>query len=126
MQGEFFETVPPPAMSGLEMEDEEAGVVSCPVEELPDWIKEQFLESTPFESVCFLAFFYHPGADAVVLNRSHKYFEAYRMLVTAYLKFDENTRAELRQKCPAESIRPSFDIMDAVIRERKKHGRLKV
>lgn len=116
------------SLSGdLKMVDVELMVVSMPSDGMPDWVKEQFLSDTPNDDINKLTFFYHPGADAVVLNSSHQNADLYELLVTAYLGAEEDARESLKRETPTDSIRTALDLMDYIIKEReKKYGRCKM
>lgn len=109
-------------MNTLEVVDWKLGVLSICVDDIPCWIQKQFLDDPKYNNINMLTFFYHPGADVVVLNRGHKNFEYYELLVTTYLAIDAPTRQELREKAPVKAILTSLDLLDQVIEERKRHG----
>lgn len=116
------------SLSGdLKMVDVELMVLSMPSDGMPDWVKEQFLSDTPNDDINKLTFFYHQGADAVVLNSSHQNADLYELLVTAYLGTEEDARESLKREIPTDSIRTALDLMDYIIKEReKKYGRCKM
>ena len=90
----------------VEMVDKELRVLSIKVTDIPEWIKEQFAQDTPNEDINQLTFFYYSGADAVVLNRDHRDFDFYKLLVVAYLEASEKRQKELKEKVPTEIILP--------------------
>lgn len=104
------------------MVDVNAGIVSCTVDQLPEWVREEFVRDTPYESIKQLTFFYHPKIDIVVLNSSHTNAEFYEVLVTTYLTVDDETRNEIRDNVPMEFIASAVDLLDYVIAERRRHA----
>ena len=113
----------PPLMDGLKMVDAELRVYACSVDEIPEWIKEQFLADTPYDDINCITFFYHPGADAVVLNSSHKNADLYELLVTTYLNAEEDDREELKRKIPENVIGTAINLLDSVIKKRDECGK---
>lgn len=101
-------------------------VVSILADDIPEWTKEAFLKDMPYDSINALTFYYHPGADVVVLNRSHNAYKLYELLVTTYLNTSEPNRKQIRQELPKESIRTALDLLDHIISERLEHGRVEM
>ncbi len=110
----------PPSQGELKMVDADLNVVSIATDDIPDWIKEQFLADTPNDSISQLTFFYHPNADVVVLNRDHKDADFYELLVTTYLDTTDAVRQKLKQQIPKEIVFTAFDLLDRIVAERRK------
>lgn len=113
----------PPLQGELEMVDADLNVLSIAVSDIPDWIKEDFLRDTPYDSIDQLTFFYHPGTDAVVLIRDRERADFYELLVTAYLGTTDERRQELKRQIPADAVFTAFDLLDFIISERRKKCR---
>lgn len=90
------------------------------MEGLPKWVKDQFTESTPWDKVDQLTFFYSPEIDVVVLNKSHKRADFYELLVTTYLSIGEERRSEFKDMVPADCIETALRLLDLIIGERRK------
>ena len=114
---------PPPQQYGAKMIDAELGIIAMPTDDMPKWVKDQFLEDTPYDSLSQLTFFFHPGADAVVLNRGHKNADFYELLVTTYLGVDGSQRQAIRQLPSADKVRGALDLLDFVILKRRERVR---
>lgn len=105
------------------MIDADHMVLSIRICDIPDWIKDQFVRDTPFDSIDSLTFFYHPGADAIVLNRDHKCADLYELLVVSYMTATDKKRRKLKRMLPADLIGTSLDLLDYVIDQRRcKNG----
>lgn len=109
-------------IKGLQMVDAGLGVVSIEAEDVPEWVKDQFLTDTPYDNINSLTFFYLQGADLVVLNRSHRDADIYELLVTAYLEADEGRRKELKERVPVDVIGSAIRLLDFIIEKRKSAG----
>lgn len=114
---------PPAALNSLELVDEELRVFSALADNVPEWIKAQFLEDTHYGDIYQLTFFYHPQADAVVLNRSHKDADFYELLVTIYLETTDERRQWLKKQIPANIIGTAIELLDLIIEKRRSNGR---
>lgn len=126
MQVQIMKTSIPPRhrqMNSLEMVDAELNVVSILVYDIPEWTKEAFLRDMPYDDINALTFYYHPGADVVVLNRSHNAYELYKLLAITYLNTSDCNRKLIRKEIPKESIGTAFDLFDYIISKRLEHGR---
>ena len=105
---------------GWEMVDAELTVVSTGIAGIPRWVKARFLSDMPCDSIEELTFFYHQGADAVVLNRDHKNANFYELLVTSYLGTTDEGREELKEKAPVDAIGTALDLLGQIIKYRKE------
>lgn len=110
-------------LNSLELVDEELKVFSALTDDVPEWIKADFLRDTRYDDIHQLTFFYHPGADAVVLNRSHKNADFYELLVTTYLETTDEKRQRLKKQIPENIIGTAIDLLDFIIEKRSAHGR---
>lgn len=109
-------------LNSLELVDKELRVFSLTADDTPEWIKADFLRDTHYDDISMLTFFYHPGADAVVLNRSHKDADFYELLVTAYLETTPKRRQQLKEQIPANTVGTAIDLLDLIIEKRNVHG----
>lgn len=109
----------PPLQGKLQLVNADLNVVSISADDIPDWIKTNFPRDTSYEDIRHLTFFYHPEADTVVLNREHADADFYELLVTEYLKANDDQRQELKQVAPMDVIGTSFDLLDFVVAERR-------
>lgn len=127
MQVQIMKTSIPPhqQVNSLEMVDEELNVVSILADDIPEWTKDAFLKDTPYDSINALTFYYHPGADVVVLNRSHNAYKLYELLVTTYLDTSEHNRERIRKEIPRESIGTALELLDRII-DGRTNGRFKM
>lgn len=110
-------------MDSWKFVDKDLRILSSTMEGIPPWVRDQFLTDTEHSAAEELTFFYHPGADAVVLNESHKCAEFYELLVTVYLGVEEEQRIRLKQNVPVESMGTSLELLDYIIRRRGNNGR---
>lgn len=110
----------PPLVGDLQMIDVSINVLSLPLADTPQWIKDHFVEETEYDDVRSMTFFYHPGADAVVLIRDHPHADIYELLVTTYLSVDDSTRDDLKKKIPLDVVGSAVNLLDQVLERRKK------
>lgn len=107
-------------LDDCEMVDADLRVIRCGLKSLPGWISDRFYKDDQWTDINDLTFFYHPGADAIVLNLDHPHYDLYELLVIVYMKADEETKTQIRDKIPAESIGDCLDILDFITEERNK------
>lgn len=124
MQEQIMKTSIPPHkwMGSMEMVNARLNIVSVLVDDIPEWTKEEFLRDTPYDDINTLTFYYHPGADVVVLNRSHNAYDLYAILTTTYLDTSAYNRKRIREEIPKESIGTALDLLDQIIARRKNVG----
>lgn len=103
--------------------DKDLGVVTSTLEGIPPWVKNQFLEDEENDALDELTFFYHPGADVVVLNVSHIAADVYELLVISYLGMDEKDRIMFKEITSTERIGNALAVLDQIIVKRGNNGR---
>lgn len=109
-----------PVLGGnVEVIDKELMVFAINVADIPEWIKVQIGQDTSSDNFGQLTFFYHFGEDAVVLNRDHRDFDFYKLLVVAYLEANEKRQKELKEKVPTDVIGTALELLDFVIKQRE-------
>lgn len=110
-----------PVLGGnVEVIDKELMVFAINVADIPEWIKVQIDQDTSSDNFGQLTFFYHFGEDAVVLNRDHRDFDFYKLLVVAYLEANEKRQKELKEKVPTDVIGTALELLDFVIKQREQ------
>lgn len=109
-------------LNSLKLVDEELKVFSLLADDTPQRIKADFLRDTHHDDIHQMTFFYHPQADAVILNRSHKDADFYELLVTTYLVVTDEKRQQLKEQIPENIIGTAIDLLDLIVEKRSVHG----